>query len=64
MALTIFGEGNLAFTARGPARVVQEPMLGAPMFAAVAIDVENIDDHRRARQFSAGIGIDRRYYVI
>jgi len=47
VALTIFGKGNLAFTARGPARVVQEPMLGAPMFAAIAIDVENIDDHRQ-----------------
>ena len=47
VALTIFAKGNLAFTARGPARVVQEPMLGAPMFAAIAIDVENIDDHRQ-----------------
>ena len=47
VALTIFGKGNLAFTARGPARIVQEPMLGAPVFAAIAIDVENIDDHRQ-----------------
>jgi hypothetical protein len=56
VALTIFGEGNLAFTARGPARVVQEPMLGAPMFAAVAIDVENIDDHRQ-REFVVDSGV-------
>jgi Pyridoxamine 5'-phosphate oxidase len=59
VALTIFGKGNLAFTARGPARVVQEPMLGAPMFAAVAIDVENIDDHRqRDLVVDSGISLD------
>jgi hypothetical protein len=56
VALTIFAKGNLAFTARGPARVVQEPMLGAPMFAAVAIDVENIDDHRQ-REFAVDSGV-------
>ena len=56
VALTIFAKGNLAFTARGPARVVQEPMLGAPMFAAVAIDVENIDDHRQ-RDFAVDSGV-------
>ena len=36
VALTIFAKGNLAFTARGPARVVQESMVGAPVFAAIA----------------------------
>ena len=56
VALTIFAKGNLAFTARGPARVVQEPMLSAPMFAAVAIDVENIDDHRQ-REFAVDSGV-------
>jgi len=56
VALTIFAKGNLAFTARGPARIVQEPMLGAPMFAAVAIDVENIDDHRQ-RDFAVDSGV-------
>lgn len=59
VALTIFAKGNLAFTARGPARVVQEPMLGAPMFAAVAIDVENIDDHRqRDLVVDSGVSLD------
>jgi hypothetical protein len=59
VALTIFAKGNLAFTARGPARVVQEAMVSAPMFAAVAIDVENIDDHRQ-REFAvdSGVGLD------
>jgi hypothetical protein len=59
VALTIFAKGNLAFTARGPARVVQEPMLGAPMFAAIAIDVENIDDHRqRDLVVDSGVSLD------
>jgi len=59
VALTIFAKGNLAFTARGPARVVQEPMVRAPMFAAVAIDVEDIDDHRQ-REFvvDSGVSLD------
>ena len=56
VALTIFGKGNLAFTARGPARVVQESMVAAPAFAAVAIDVENIDDHRQ-REFAVDSGV-------
>jgi hypothetical protein len=59
VALTIFGKGNLAFTARGPACVVQEPMPGAPMFAAIAIDVENIDDHRqRDLVVDSGVSLD------
>jgi hypothetical protein len=59
VALTIFAKGNVAFTARGPARVVQEPMLGAPMFAAIAIDVENIDDHRqRELVIDSGVSLD------
>ena len=59
VALTIFAEGNLAFTARGPARVVQEPMVDAPTFAAVAIDVENIDDHRqRDLVVDSGVSLD------
>ena len=59
VALTIFAKGNIAFTARGPARVVQEPMLGAPMFAAIAIDVENIDDHRqRDLIVDSGVSLD------
>jgi oxalate decarboxylase len=59
VALTIFGKGNLAFTARGPARVVQESMVVAPAFSAVAVEVENIDDHRQ-REFvvDSGVGLD------
>jgi hypothetical protein len=59
VALTIFATGNLAFTARGPARVVQEPILGAPTFAAIVIDVENIDDHRqRDLVVDSGVSLD------
>src|SRR6476659_2226564 len=59
VALTIFAKGNLAFTARGPARVVEEAMVSAPMFAAVAIDVENIDDHRqRDLVIDSGVSLD------
>ena len=59
MALTIFGKGNLAFTARAPARVVQEPMVSAPTFAAIAIEVENIDDHhQRELVIDSGVSLD------
>ena len=59
VALTIFATGNLAFTARGPARVVQEPMVSAPTFAAIVIDVENIDDHRqRELVVDSGVSLD------
>jgi oxalate decarboxylase len=47
VALTVLAEDNDAFTARGRARVAQEPMTRAPEYAAVVIDVENIDDHRQ-----------------
>ena len=59
VALTIFAEGNVAFTARGRTRVVQESMVTAPTFAAIAIDVENIDDHRqRDLVVDSGVSLD------
>jgi Pyridoxamine 5'-phosphate oxidase len=60
VALVVLTEGDIAFTARGRARIVQEPMEHAPDFAAVAIDVEHIDDHRQA-EFLVKAGIDRRW---
>jgi Pyridoxamine 5'-phosphate oxidase len=60
VALVVLTEGDIAFTARGRARVVQEPMERAPDYAAVAIDVEHIDDHRQA-EFVVEAGIDRRW---
>jgi hypothetical protein len=44
---------NVAFTALGCARIVQESMAHAINFAAVEIDVEKIDDHR-----SPGVAIE------
>jgi Pyridoxamine 5'-phosphate oxidase len=60
VALTILAAGNTAFTARGQAHIAQEPMTGAPDYAAIAIDVEQIDDHRLGA-FEVEAGIDRRW---
>ncbi len=60
VALTVLTEGDIAFTARGRARIVEEPMTRAPDYAAVAIDVEHIDDHRQ-REFLVESGIGRRW---
>jgi oxalate decarboxylase len=59
VALTILAKNDIAFTARGRAHVVQEPMVDAPQFAAVAIDVEAIDDHRQpGLPVESGISLD------
>lgn len=46
VALAILSGDNVAFTALGLARIVQESMPDAPEFVAVEIVVEKIDDHR------------------
>ena len=60
VALTILTEGDIAFTARGRARIAEEPMTDAPDYAAVAIEVEHVDDHRQAA-FLVEAGVDRRW---
>jgi hypothetical protein len=60
VALVVLTEGNIAFTARGRARIVQEPMDVAPEYAAVAIDVDHVDDHRQESFLVEG-GVDRRW---
>jgi hypothetical protein len=60
VALTILTEGDIAITARGRARIVEEPMGHAPDYAAVAIDVEHVDDHCQAA-FVVEAGVDRRW---
>ena len=60
VALTILTEGDIAITARGRARIVEEPMADAPEYAAVTIDVEHVDDHRQAA-FVVEAGVDRRW---
>jgi hypothetical protein len=60
VALTLLTEGDIALTASGSASVVEEPMDCAPDYAAVAIDVERIDDHRQAA-FRVEAGVDRSW---
>jgi flavin reductase (DIM6/NTAB) family NADH-FMN oxidoreductase RutF len=55
-ALTILGEGNVACTALGRAEILEEPMRISDRVAAVAIDVEVIQDHRQPRfEVEAGV---------
>jgi hypothetical protein len=60
VALIVLAGGNTAFTARGRADIVEEPMAVAPDYAAVAIEVEQIDDHRQEAFLVEG-GVDRRW---
>lgn len=53
VALTILSGGNVAFTALGRARIVQESMPDALAYVAVEIDVEKIDDHQ-----STGVAVE------
>jgi hypothetical protein len=52
VAVVILAAGNIAFAARGQAHVIQEPMVGPADYAAVAINVERIDDRRNLRSWS------------
>src|SRR5690242_18610766 len=47
VALTFLAEGNVAFTARGQATIVEESMAADPEYAAVSIAVDYVDDHRQ-----------------
>jgi hypothetical protein len=60
VALLILAAGDLAFSARGTARVVEEPMEGAPDYAAIEIEVESIDDHRQP-EFLVESGVHWRW---
>ena len=60
VALLVLAEGNIAFTARGTARVAAEPMPDAPDYVAVAIDVSEVDDHRQPA-FTVEAGVDRAW---
>lgn len=60
VALVVLTAGNIAFTALGRARVFEEPLAGTTDYAGVAIDVEQIDDHRH-EAFVVESGIDRRW---
>ena len=60
VALTVLAEDDVAFTARGRATIVEEPMAVDPDYAAVAIDVEYVDDHRQPA-FAVTGGVDREW---
>jgi hypothetical protein len=60
VALLVLAEGDIAFTARGTASVVGEPMDGAPDYAAVEITVTEVDDHRQAA-FTVESGVGRSW---
>jgi hypothetical protein len=60
VALLVLTGDDIAFTARGRASVVEEPMGVAPDYVAVAIEVEEIDDHRQPA-FVVDSGVGRRW---
>ncbi|WP_067804652.1 pyridoxamine 5'-phosphate oxidase family protein [Actinomadura formosensis] len=60
VALTVLAENDIAFTVRGTARVVDEPMAADPDYVSVAITATDIDDHRQPG-FVVEAGIDRRW---
>ena len=60
IALTFLAEGDLAFTARGRATVVEDPMAADPEYAAVSIAVDHVDDHRQPG-FRVTAGVDREW---
>ena len=60
VALTFLAEGDVAFTARGRATVVEEPMTIDPEYVAVSIAVDHVDDHRQPA-FRVTAGADREW---
>jgi hypothetical protein len=60
VALLVLAEDDVAFTARGTAQVIDEPMTGAPDYAVVEITVTDVDDHRQAA-FTVTGGVDRSW---
>jgi hypothetical protein len=60
VALTVLTEGDVAFTARGHAHVVREPLESDPDYVGVAIEVEHVDDHRQPA-FAVDSGVGREW---
>jgi hypothetical protein len=55
-ALTLLGEGDVAVTAHVRARVLEDPMSISERVAAVALEVERIQDHNQPRfEIQAGV---------
>jgi Pyridoxamine 5'-phosphate oxidase len=60
VAVTFLAQGDVAFTARGRAAIVAEPMAADADYAAVSIAVDHVDDHRQ-RAFRVTAGVDREW---
>jgi hypothetical protein len=60
VALTFLAEDDIAFTARGRATVVEEPMAVDPDYVAVMIHVDHVDDHCQTA-FRVTAGVDREW---
>lgn len=60
VAITVLAADDIAFTARGLARIIEEPMSVAPDYVAVAVEVEAVDDHRQPG-FRVDGGIGRQW---
>ena len=55
-ALTIVAAGDVAITAHGIARIVADPMEVSDRVAAIALDVERVQDHGQPRfEIVAGV---------
>ena len=59
-ALTVVGGGDVAFTAHGRARVVQDPMDVADGVVAVEVEVDDVQDHADPR-FAIEAGVRWRW---
>jgi hypothetical protein len=60
VALTVLTDGDVAFTARGRAHVIQDALESDPDYAGVAIEVEHVDDHRQPA-FTVDAGVSREW---
>ena len=60
VALTVLAEGDVAFTARGHARVLRGAMAVDAEYASVEVVVDAVDDHRQAA-FTVEAGVDRAW---
>jgi Pyridoxamine 5'-phosphate oxidase len=58
-AVTILAEGDVAFTARGRAQLLDDLLTQAD-YVAVQLDVDAVDDHRQSA-FGVSGGIDRTW---
>ncbi len=56
VALTVLAAGDVAFTAHGTARVVEDPLPGIDGVIGVEIDVERVSSHKRPT-FSIADGV-------